>query len=204
MDLERILTKPFRKLQYVERQIYERLYQRFYDLYEKDKEADGEISKKMVNLGRSVKYFAGTLAAATGTYLYKRLIDGNASPSELIFLGGITSAGIGLASHFYAQENISQAILKKNTKRDLTSEEKIRISRLGKIGKGSHFISAIALGVSFVDVAILNPKFLAILPILPFWYRFTIHKGYGAVYDSEVDYVLDERKKFPEKTSQIN
>jgi hypothetical protein len=174
----------------------ERLYDDFYTGFEIDREKNGKLSKMMSKLGKYVRYVCGAGAVGLGSYLTYKLTNGDVSLGEFIFEGGLTAATTGLTVHMHDVKKIFEAMYKKNTGENLDEEEIAEVKRAGKVGRYAHFGAATAMLGSCGALMVSNPLFLIVAPILPFWYYYTINKGYGALYSSAVDYTVGERRQF--------
>ena len=173
----------------------ERFYDEFYERFEMDRERN-EVSRKMSALGRYVRYVCGVSAAGCGSFLAYKLTKGHASLEQFIFYAGITAASSGLTIHMHEAKKIFESMYRKNAGEMLNEEEITQVKRAGKMGRAAHLGAATAMVLSLGALIPTQPLMLIVLPILPFWYHYTINKGYGALYSSAVDYTIGIKRNF--------
>ena len=183
------------------RSLEEELYASFYNGYERDAAGNSSLSGTLLTAGNYLRYVTGTAALFLGGNLVRKTIKGERMTRRQFIEGaGLTTAAAGLTLHFQKAYEIFTRMYQKNTSPEgLTDEEKSDTRTDGALGRTAHHISAAGIGVTIVAHASTSRRrFLTFTPFLafaPFWYRCTIHDGYGALYNSAVDYTTDVRRE---------
>ena len=168
----------------------ERLYNEFYEKFEKDREINGVFSKKLSKLGDYVKYPCGALALGLASYVSYKMFNDDITARDSALFGGLSFVGAGLGVHMYDVNKIFEKMNKKNNGQILNEKEISDVKTAGKIGRYAHLGSATIFSGVIGTLMFSEPSFLIVAPILPFWYHLTINKGYGALYSAAVDYNL--------------
>lgn len=189
------------KLSKLDREISEELYNKFYEGFERDKENKGDIAKTMRNAGKYGRCVTGLVALVYGAKFGKDIVKKKKmTKREFIVKLGLTTALAGLTVHMHNIKNIFEKMYRKNIGKTLTEEEIEATKAQGKTGRYAHAAAITAITAGFVsDSAMSRRKFLTRTPFfifLPAFYYLNMHKGYGALYDSAVDYTTGERKEF--------
>lgn len=171
---------------------FERLYNHFYELNEKNKDGIRDLSTARV--AKISRNLLGIGTIAMGSYFGYNLGDDEFSSWNATFYGSLTAVAACLAVHMHESEKIVRAVYNKKITGELSLEEKLIVRSAKKIGRYSHLAAATGLASTMITMMAWNPLFLALAPILPFWYKYTIINGYGALYSAEADFAIGERK----------
>lgn len=166
----------------------ERLYADFYKVFERDKTQNGTTSKKIYNLANCSQYICTAGTIGLGAYLAHEMHNPNFSPKYELFLASVTLASADLTTHMHGMKQVFEKMYKKNSNNKLSKEEIEKVRTAGKIGRYAHFGAGTAMLGAFGSLMILIPNTIILAPILPLWYKYTIKKGYGALYSAAIDY----------------
>jgi len=169
------------------------LYQDCYRRFEFDKYRNNSLSKSMADLGRNVKAICGVGSIALLGCLSRKLGNYDLS-AETGIVACASAASICLTIHMHETNFIFNRMYHKNIGEVLTEEEKEGIRCAGKLGRNAHTVAAASVVGAVGILSCLDPIFLAMAPIIPFWYHYVIRKGYGDFYSAAVDYTTAENK----------
>src|SRR3989344_4507117 len=192
--------------------IDEKMYLEFYRRHETDRESHGANSQKKLEFIRGVKPLIGITAVLSWAGLIgysainKKINDKKIGRREFLFGSGLATAATGLTVHFDQFQTLEEAIHKKNAGYELTEKEITEAQRAGALGRYSHLMGpagltvAIGAGISYTDEQI-NRRYAILcggvfLTLLPIWWRETMIKAYGSLYQSSVDYVSGQKMEF--------
>lgn len=172
--------------------LYQNTYKAFYEGFEKE---NGKL-KSFNKFVRYVEYALIVGFLSLVAYLIYDLTTTNMARLQIIKSLCSIIVLSGLAIHFHDVNKLLAAIALKNEDKVSDSAKNSRIKIFRLIGRYSHLTAFFAIVVYLILLMIDKPIFLTMLPIIPFWFYFTIYTGYGALYAAMADYVTGEKRQF--------